>query len=134
MVRALADDLEDRDELTASIANSILPKGADQLRTERTVSHTVGMQAKLTASRTTSESVPRGASDLVDLQQLYQKPSVHRLQRLLPFGRRKVAEPRPIVLMLNKTQAMEPEYDKVLQDLHVGVAGLPVIPLLAGLA
>ena len=134
VVNALLGDLADRDKLTASIANKILPKGEDQLRTERTVSHTAGVQAKLAASRTTSESIPRGALDLADLRRLYQKPRMHWFRRLLPFGRRKVAEPRPVVLIIDEIQAMNSETDEVLHDLHVGVAGLPVIPLLAGLA
>ncbi len=134
VVNALLGDLADRDKLAASIANKILPKGEDQLWTERTVSHTAGVQAKLDASRTTSESIPRGALDLADLRRLYQKPRMHWLRRLLPFGRRKVAEPRPVVLIIDEIQAMNSEAGEVLHDLHVGVAGLPVIPLLAGLA
>ncbi len=134
VVNALLGDLADRDKLTATIANSILPQGEDQLRTERTVSHTAGVQTKVAASRTTSESIPRGALDLVDLQRLYQKPRMYWLRRLLPFNHRKVAKPRPVVLIIDEIQAMNSEAGEVLLDLHMGVRGLPVILLLAGLA
>ena len=43
VVNALLGELTDRDKLTAKIANSMLPKGEDQLRTEHTVSRTAGL-------------------------------------------------------------------------------------------
>ena len=134
VVSALLGELAERDKLTANIENSMLPKGEDQLRTERTVSRTAVVQAKFTASRTTSEPVPRSALNLAELQRLYQKPRMHWLRRLLPLGHRKVTEPWPIVLIIDEIQAMNSEAGEVLHDLHVGVAGLPVILLLAGLA
>ena len=134
VVNALLGELADRDKLTAKVANSMLPKDEDQLRSERTVSHTAGVQTKLTATRITSESIPRGALDLIDLQRLYQKPRLHWLRRLLPSTHSKVVEPRPIVLIIDEIQAMNSEAGEVLHDLHVGDAGLPVVLLLAGLA
>ena len=134
MVGVLVDDLADRHKLTVQFANKILPKGADQLLTERTVFHTADVQSKVASSRTTTKSIQCGTLDLIDLQRLYRRPRLHWLRRLLQFGRRKVAEPWPIVLIIDEIRAMEPEYDSVLRDLHAGVAGLPLIPLLAGLA
>ena len=128
------DQLHDQQELTAQIADRIMPDGAQLLMTGHTVSHTAGVDASVTASRTTTESVQQRELRLRDLQRLYRKPNMHWLQRLLPFGRRKVAEPRPIVLMIDEIQTMAPDCDKVLLDLHMGVRGLPAVLLLAGLA
>ncbi len=126
--------LSDQHELTVQIANAMLPGGADVLMVERTVTHSAGVNVKINASRTTSESTRRGPLELSDLLRLYHRPRLHWLRRLLPFGRRKTVKPRPIVLMLDEIQAMSAEAGEVLHDLHVGIAGLPLIPLLAGLA
>ncbi len=134
VVDARLSQLSDQHELTVQIANAMLPGGADVLMAERTVTHSIGVDAKINASRTSTESTRRGPLELSDLLRLYHKPRLRWLRKLLPFGRRKSVKPRPIVLMLDEIQAMSAEADEVLHDLHVGIKGLPLIPLLAGLA
>ena len=128
------EQLDDRHELTAHIAERILPNGAQLLMTGRTVSHTAGVDASVTASRTITESVQQHELRLRDLRRLYHKPQSNWLRRLLLFGRSKTVVPRPIVLVIDEVQALEPEYDRVLLNLHTGVRGVPAILLLAGLA
>ena len=134
VVDAKLSQLSDQHELTVQIANAMLPDGADLLMAERTVTHSVGVNAKINVSRMSTESTQPRPLKLRDLLRLYRQPRLHWLRKLLPFGRRKTVKPRPIVLMLDEIQAMSAEAGKVLHDLHVGIAGLPLIPLLAGLA
>ncbi len=134
VVEGVLGEVPDRHLLTTDIANAVLPKGADLLMTSRTVARSVGVETKVTFGRTTSDSVQRGSLTLTDLRKLYHSPRFPWLRRFLLFGHRKTTKPRPIVLMLDEIQSMEPEADKLIRDLHAGIRGVPIILLLAGLA
>ncbi len=134
VVDVVLGELSDRQQLTSRIADRMLPNGAERLMTERAVSHTAGVESKVTFSRTKSQSVQRSPLVPSDLARLYKKSKLHWLRRFLPFVCRKTAEPRPIVLIIDEIQAMNSIAGEVLHDLHVGVQGVPIVLLLAGLA
>ena len=134
VVEGVLGEMSDRHLLTTDIANAVMPKGAELLMASRTVSRSAGVEAKVTFSRTTSDSVQRGPLTLTDLRKLYRSSRFPWLRCFLSFGRRKTTKPRPVVLMLDEIQSMEPEADNLIRDLHAGIRGVPIVLLLAGLA
>ena len=113
------DALGHPERLVQRIAEWVDPKKARRLRQTR--SHSVGVRAGApgigaSGGETVSTGPPQG--DLAELGRLFAPKDW----------------PGPLCLMVDEIQTMQAEQAPVLQSLHLATAGLPVVPVLAGLA
>ena len=113
------DDLGHPERLVQRIAEWLDPKKARRLRQTR--SHSAGVRAGTPgigarSSETVSTGPPQG--DLAELGRLFAPKDW----------------PGPLCLMVDEIQTMRAEQAPVLQSLHLATVGLPVVPVLAGLA
>ena len=107
-------------EVAIQIAECIHPARARHFR--QTQNQTAGLQvgvsgtAAIDRSRTTSDAPP--------------VPSITELGKQFPAGVWK----QPICLMVDEIQNLDRAEARTLEALHLGTAGLPIVPVLAGLA
>ena len=113
------DDLGHPERLVRRIAEWLDPKKARRLRQTR--SRSAGVRAGTpgigaSSGGTVSTGPPQG--DLAELGRLFAPRDW----------------PGPLCLMVDEIQTMQAEQVPVLQSLHLATVGLPVVPVLAGLA
>ena len=131
-------DLKNEVSLTELIANHIKKGGAEILNRIRVLELGGGFRwFGLEANVKTTESHQRGPLTLRDLWRLYDKglPDFIKEQFHEKYNlEQTVAKFRPVVLMIDEVQALEPDEESMLRHLHLGDHGLPIFVVMAGLA
>ena len=113
------DELEDEGTVAKAIADAVFPGSERVWRTTDVGERSVrgGLPGIVSASWVQRHSVAPAV------------PSFRELRRRFPPGKWR----RPVCLMVDEIQHARPEARAVLVALHQGMAGLPIVPVLAGL-
>ncbi len=129
------NDLRNESLVTRKIADCIIPQQGEKiLNTVRTVEAGVGLNIGIKADGKVTDS--EQSSDLVleDLAKLYSKKAADVSKQLLKGESPKRPKLRPIVVMIDEVQMFDPEDVVMLRKIHNGTHGLPILPVLCGLA
>ena len=125
VVKIKPADLEDEAELAVAIIEAVRPGASLVWRTEHTAGRTgragfsgTGMEL---ADGTIVQPGPRSLNNIL---------STLRGDRIK--GPNWIWD-RPIVLMVDEIQSLQPPVASMIQSLHTGLHGLPLVPLFAGL-
>ncbi len=137
-IRMDTGDLEDEASLTELIANRVRKDGAALLNRIRGLE--LGGRFRwfgLGADVKTTESEQRGPLKLRDLWRLYDRQLSDFIREQFPEKSRSesvAAKFRPVVLLIDEIQNLQPGDERLLERLHLGKHGLPIFMVLAGLA
>ena len=130
--------LSEQSMLTTFIANKVVADGSKILNTIRALEISGEIDLEHTSFKgSVRQTKQQGMLTIDDLARLYDS----KLQRLLNDKfpgiaklMNNVNKMRPVVLIVDEIQALSSESEELLQALHIGIQGFPVILLLAGLA
>ncbi len=131
-------DLKNEASLTELIANNIKKGGAEILNRIRVLElggsfRWVGLGGDVK----TTEAQQRGPLTMRDLWRLYDKSLSDFIKEQFPekyYLEQTAAKFRPVVLMIDEIQNLKPAGEGLLEHLHLGDHGLPILSVLAGLA